>query len=104
MVTSRKLRPYFHAHSIKVLTNYLLCQVLQKPEASRRLLKWAIKLGYVNFWRRMGIKGKALIDFIAEFTYVSTAEVARTVDVAEAVKVVEAGEKENSALTQEDTQ
>ena len=25
MVASRKLRPYFHAHSIKVLTNYLVC-------------------------------------------------------------------------------
>ena len=25
MVRSRKLRPYFHAHSIEVLTNYLLC-------------------------------------------------------------------------------
>ena len=28
VVTSRKLRPYFHAHSIKVLTNYPLRQVL----------------------------------------------------------------------------
>ena len=27
MVASRKLRPYFHAHSIKVLTNYPLRQV-----------------------------------------------------------------------------
>ena len=43
MVVSRKLRLYFHAHSIEVLTNYPLCQVLQKLEASGRLLKWAIK-------------------------------------------------------------
>ena len=42
---SRKLRPYFHAHSIEVLTNYYLHQVLQMPEASGRLLKWLIKLG-----------------------------------------------------------
>ena len=39
VVVSRKLRPYFHAHSIEVLTNYPLRQVLQKPEASGRLLK-----------------------------------------------------------------
>ena len=45
MVASRKLRPYFHPHSIEVLTNYPLRQVLQKPEASGRLLKWVIKLG-----------------------------------------------------------
>ena len=45
MIVSRKLRPYFHAHSIEVLTNYLLRQVLQEPEASSRLLKWVIELG-----------------------------------------------------------
>ena len=51
MVASRKLRSYFHAHPIEVLTNYPLCQVLQKPEASGKLLKWAIELGQfkVNF-------------------------------------------------------
>ena len=51
MVASRKLRLYFHAHPIEILTNYPLCQVLQKLEASGRLLKWAIELGHfkVNF-------------------------------------------------------
>ena len=34
MVTSRKLRSYFNAHPIDVLTNYPLRQVLQKLEAS----------------------------------------------------------------------
>ena len=47
VVASKKLRPYFHAHSIKVLTNYPLRQVLQKPKAKSLgwLLKWAIELG-----------------------------------------------------------
>ena len=45
VVASRKLRPYFHTHLIEVLTNYPLLQVLQKSEASGRLLKWAIELG-----------------------------------------------------------
>ena len=45
IIASRKLRPYFYAHSIEVLTNYPSCQVLQKPEALGRLLKWAIELG-----------------------------------------------------------
>ena len=39
VVASRKLRPYFHVHSVEVLTNYPLCQVLQNPEASSKLLK-----------------------------------------------------------------
>ena len=47
VVASRKLRHYFHLHSLKVLTNYLLSQVLQKLEASCRLLKWAIELGQI---------------------------------------------------------
>ena len=45
MVASRKLRPYFHRHLIKVLINYPPRQVLQNPKASDRLLKWAIELG-----------------------------------------------------------
>ena len=45
MVASKKLRPYSHAHPIEVLTNYPLRHVLQKPEASGRLLKWAIEFG-----------------------------------------------------------
>ena len=39
VIASRKLRPYFHTHTIEVLTSYPLRQVLQKPEASGRLLK-----------------------------------------------------------------
>ena len=34
VISSRKLRSYFRAHLIEVLTNYPLRQVLQKPEAS----------------------------------------------------------------------
>ena len=44
VVASRKLRPYFHSHTVRVLTNYLLRQVLQKSDASGHMLKWAIKL------------------------------------------------------------
>ena len=45
MVASRKLRLYFHTYLIEVLNNYPLHQVLQKPEALGKLLKWVIKLG-----------------------------------------------------------
>ena len=65
-----KLRPYFHSYTIRVLINYPLRQVLQKLDASSRLLKWAIKLSQFNieFMPRPAIKGQALVDFIAEFT------------------------------------
>ena len=44
LIASRKLRPYFQAHPIKVLTNQPLKQVLFRPETSSRLLKWYIEL------------------------------------------------------------
>ncbi|CAL9001014.1 unnamed protein product, partial [Prunus brigantina] len=37
VVSARRLRPYFQAHTIHVLTNHPLRQVLQKPETSGRL-------------------------------------------------------------------
>lgn len=37
--TTKKLQPYFQLHSINVLTDSPLRQVLLKPEASRRLMK-----------------------------------------------------------------
>ena len=101
MVASRKLRPYFHAHSIEVLTNYPLCQVLQKLEASGRLLKWLIELRQfdVNFCPQTTIKGQALADFIAEFTYSNVAEVTGTANSVEAAKAAGVGGKEDSVST-----
>ena len=39
VVAYKKLRPYFHTHSIEILTKYPLRQVLQKLEAAGGLLK-----------------------------------------------------------------
>jgi hypothetical protein len=44
VVTARKLRPYFQAHSIIVLTNHPLRKAMSKPDAARRLIQWAIEL------------------------------------------------------------
>ncbi|XP_071714723.1 uncharacterized protein [Rutidosis leptorrhynchoides] len=66
--TTRKLRRYFQAHQIVVLTNKPIRQVLSKPEKSGRMAKWAIKLGEhdIEFMVRHAIKGKVMADFIAE--------------------------------------
>ncbi|XP_034203886.1 uncharacterized protein LOC117618428 [Prunus dulcis] len=70
VVSARRLRPYFQAHGIKVLTNQPLRQVLQKPEISGRLIKWAIELGEfdIQFVPRPAEKGQAVADFISELT------------------------------------
>ena len=44
IVAARKLRPYFHAHPIMVVTSFPLKLVLHKPEVSGRLVKWAVEL------------------------------------------------------------
>ncbi|KAL5547064.1 hypothetical protein UlMin_006751 [Ulmus minor] len=74
MIAARKLRPYFQAHTIIVPTKFPLKQILQKPDTSGRLAKWSIELGEfdVLFKLRTVIKGQALIDLIAEFTYQPT--------------------------------
>ncbi|XP_034208074.1 uncharacterized protein LOC117621615 [Prunus dulcis] len=70
VVSARRLRPYFQAHTIHVLTNQPLRQVLQKPETSGRLVKWAIELGEfdIHYKPRPAIRGQAVADFLSEFT------------------------------------
>ena len=70
LIASRKLRHYFQAHPITVYTDNPLKQVLQRPEASGRLLKWNIELSQfdLNFQPRRSIRGQVIADFIAEFT------------------------------------
>ncbi|KAL5554621.1 hypothetical protein UlMin_042022 [Ulmus minor] len=74
MIAACKLHPYFQAHTIIVPTKFPLKQILQKPDTSGRLAKWSIELGNfdVLFKPRTAIKGQALADFIAEFTYQPT--------------------------------
>ena len=100
-MASRKLRPYFHAHSIEVLTNYLLRHVLKKLEASGRLLKWVIELSQfkISYKPQTTIKAQALAYFIAEFTFVETAKLARIAYAIEATKVVEMVKNEATAKT-----
>lgn len=70
IINSRRLRPYFQTHPVKDLTNHPLNQVLQRPEASGKLLKSSVELSQfeVSFHPRVAIKGQALVDFITEYT------------------------------------
>ncbi|KAH9751207.1 Ribonuclease H [Citrus sinensis] len=74
VVSARRLRPYFQAHEVIVLTNQPLKQTLAKPDVSGRLVKWAVELGEfdIQFKPRTSVKGQAVVDFIADFTEVET--------------------------------
>ncbi|GKU97770.1 hypothetical protein SLEP1_g10862 [Rubroshorea leprosula] len=70
VTSARKLRPYFQSHPIIILTDQPLRQILQKPECSGRLIKWAVELGEfeITFQQRSAIRAQALADFIIECT------------------------------------
>nr|XP_027075928.1 uncharacterized protein LOC113699782 [Coffea arabica] len=73
---ARKLRPYFQAHSIVVMTDQPLRQILTKPEVSGRMTKWAVELAEhdIGYQPRTAIKVQALADFLAEGASLSVAE------------------------------
>jgi ribonuclease HI len=69
LITSRKLRHYFHEYSITVVTDYPLDDILRNYDATRRISKLAVKLGALNivFKPCTTIKSQALVDFMAEW-------------------------------------
>ncbi|KAI5350508.1 hypothetical protein L3X38_003399 [Prunus dulcis] len=69
-VSARKLRPYYQAHRVIVMTDFPLRSILHSPDASQRLMKWAIELSQSDLLYRPKtvIKAQVLADFVAEFT------------------------------------
>ncbi|GKA55189.1 reverse transcriptase domain-containing protein [Tanacetum coccineum] len=65
---SRRLKRYFQAHTIVVITDQPIKQLLSNSEISGRMLKWKFELeGYdIQYRPRASIKGQILADFIME--------------------------------------
>ncbi len=76
VVSARRLRPYFQAHMVAVLTDQPMKQILQRSDRAGRITKWAIELGEFNleYRPRPAIKAQALADFIVECTIPDEAE------------------------------
>ena len=70
IVASRKLRPYFQANLILVMTNQPIKKSMNKSEVAGRMVQWAIELNQFNieYHPRTTIKAQALASFIAKFT------------------------------------
>ena len=66
----RKLRHYFQAHVINVMTDHPLKKAMNKLEAAGRLIQWAVELSEfdIRYQPRIAIMAQALANFIAEFT------------------------------------
>ncbi|GKC64249.1 reverse transcriptase domain-containing protein [Tanacetum coccineum] len=65
---SKRLKRYFQAHTIVVITDQPIKQLLLNSEITRRMLKWKFELeGYdIQYMLRIPIKGKILVNFIVE--------------------------------------
>ena len=59
VTTSRKLQPYFQAHTVEVPTEYPMKQILHKPKTSGRLMKWDIEVSEfdIRYKPRTTVKG-----------------------------------------------
>jgi hypothetical protein len=70
LMTTRKLKHYFLAHTIRVVSDRPVAQVLQSKEATGWIAQWAVEIGQydVEFVLRRMIKSQALTDFIIELT------------------------------------
>jgi hypothetical protein len=70
LVASRKLRHYFQAHNIVVVTSYPLRAILNNSNATGNIAKWAAELAgfQLDFQPRHAIKSQVLADFVAEWT------------------------------------
>ncbi|GJR22197.1 reverse transcriptase domain-containing protein [Tanacetum coccineum] len=63
---TRRLRRYFEAHQVKVITNQPIKNILNNTETSEKLAKYAVELGAYNitFMPHNAVKGQVLADFL----------------------------------------
>ncbi|GJZ53076.1 reverse transcriptase domain-containing protein [Tanacetum coccineum] len=65
---AKRLRRYFQAHPIAVITDQPIKQVMSRPDVAGRLQKWSIMFGEHNITYRLwtSVKGQILADFLVE--------------------------------------
>ena len=71
---AQKLRPYFQAHLVVVLTDLSLRGTIHKPDLSGRMAHWAMELREygIQYNPRLEKKGQVLVDFLAEIPQPNT--------------------------------
>jgi hypothetical protein len=65
----RKLRHYFEAHLVTVVSSFPLGEIIRNPDAAGRIAKWSVELmgETLAYTPRKAIKSQILADFIAEW-------------------------------------
>jgi hypothetical protein len=74
VMSVRKLRHYFEAHRVRVLTNQLLNDIYGNRDSSGRIGKWVMELSehVIDFEKRSVVKSQVLADFVANWMELSS--------------------------------
>ena len=80
LMASRKLRHYFEAHEITIVTRLPLQRILHNLDATERIVEWALELSSFGhrFESTSTIRSRALAEFIAEWTATPDEEIQET--------------------------
>ena len=70
ILARRKLRHYFEAHPVTVVSSFPLGEIVHNREVTGRIAKWSVELmgETLTYAPRKAIKSLILVDFIAEWT------------------------------------
>jgi hypothetical protein len=70
VLARRKLRHYFEAHPVTVVSSFPLGEIIRNSDAAGRIAKWSVELmgETLAYAPRKVIKSQILADFVAEWT------------------------------------
>jgi hypothetical protein len=68
-MAAKRLKPYFQAHPITVVSSAPLADIIGSKEATGRVAKWAIEIAAygIQYEPRTAIKSQALADFLVDW-------------------------------------
>jgi hypothetical protein len=70
VLTRRKLRCYFEAHPVTVVSSFPLREIICNPDAAGKIAKWSVELmgETLSYASCKAIKSQIHVDFVAEWT------------------------------------
>jgi ribonuclease HI len=70
VLARRKLRHYFEAHPVTVVSSFPLGEIICNPDTAGRIAKWLVELmgETLAYAPRKAVKSQILADFVAEWT------------------------------------
>jgi hypothetical protein len=69
VLARRKLRHYFEAHPVTVVSSFPLGEIIRNPNIAGRIAKWSVELmgETLTYTPRKAIKSQILTDFVSEW-------------------------------------